>query len=409
MDIGGEEGGTIYGSEDLCTIEKIYKNGWIRVRYPISSGYKEAYCQLDVFMDPIEEEKLQVINFGQNQTVYRRKELSDKLGTVYSSDTVYLVSKTENAWQILYPLDSGGWKMGWVSMGPGTVSAASVEEGTNRVDCKINENNAMNTVSVVDPDIVPPEESEVADLQWIHEAYAASAASTVLSEGIVRFVSDGNIEIPIIVQTNDLTALRMWILTDSKILEYLSVKNGNCLRGLTEAKDKTGSMSAVLWADSLQKDAVSCKGNLGVARFALKPGVSEGETKVTFLVQTGDALTFSLNEVTVSSVDVCVNIQQVETENLSLPESVTEIEQEAFMGGNFSEVVLKSGMKTIGERAFAYCPNLMKIIIPASTTNIAADAFSGVSDDFSIYGEEGSYAEYYAKRNGFKFVREFNY
>ena len=85
-----------------------------------------------------------------------------------------------------------------------------------------------------------------------------------------------------------------------------------------------------------------------------------------------------------------------------LPASLTTIEAEAFAGGAFSYVKLPEGATTIGSRAFADCPSLRYIYIPEATTGIAADAFSGVSG-LTILGKSGSYAEFYAQRNGYAF------
>ena len=86
-----------------------------------------------------------------------------------------------------------------------------------------------------------------------------------------------------------------------------------------------------------------------------------------------------------------------------LPENLTEIEDEAFIGTAISYVRLPEGITRIGSRAFADCPNLHRIYIPESCTSIAADVFTpGI--DLTIYGQDGSYAEFYAGRHGFDFV-----
>ena len=45
----------------------------------------------------------------------------------------------------------------------------------------------------------------------------------------------------------------------------------------------------------------------------------------------------------------------------------------------------------------------MGIYIPYGCTSIAMTAFDGVTG-LTIYGYDGSYAEFYAGKNGFKFV-----
>ena len=88
-----------------------------------------------------------------------------------------------------------------------------------------------------------------------------------------------------------------------------------------------------------------------------------------------------------------------------LPAALKEIDEEAFAGAAFSYVHVPEQVTKIGKRAFADCPNLRNIDIPAGTTAIDATAFEGVSD-LTIHGAEGSYAEFYAGKHGFDFVAD---
>ena len=62
---------------------------------------------------------------------------------------------------------------------------------------------------------------------------------------------------------------------------------------------------------------------------------------------------------------------------LRLPANLQEIDEEAFAGLNVQAVIIPDGCDTVGDRAFADCPNLLYIRIPAGVTSIAADAFEG--------------------------------
>ena len=84
--------------------------------------------------------------------------------------------------------------------------------------------------------------------------------------------------------------------------------------------------------------------------------------------------------------------------------SITEIKANTFMNIHALEsVVLPKGLKTIGSQAFKNDTSLVSVTIPESVTSIAANAFS-YPDKTTIYGRTGSYAETFAKENGFKFV-----
>ncbi len=75
------------------------------------------------------------------------------------------------------------------------------------------------------------------------------------------------------------------------------------------------------------------------------------------------------------------------------------IESEAFAGSGITVVLLAEGIKTIEERAFADCQNLISIMIPSSVNYIDDDAFSG-SDLITLFVHRGSYGAEYAESSG---------
>ena len=101
--------------------------------------------------------------------------------------------------------------------------------------------------------------------------------------------------------------------------------------------------------------------------------------------------------------DIGTTLITSHTSDLILPSSLTVIDSEAFAGGAFSYVKLPDGAVSIGWHAFADCPNLMYIYIPATTESIDAHAFDG-EDRLTIIGVPGSEAETYARLHGFAFT-----
>lgn len=89
--------------------------------------------------------------------------------------------------------------------------------------------------------------------------------------------------------------------------------------------------------------------------------------------------------------------------DMTLPASLTEIDEEAFYGLPLTSVACPYGLKTIGAGAFANCTALRKIMIPASVSQIDDTAFDGCTA-LLIYGARDSQAEAFALRHGFTFV-----
>ncbi len=69
---------------------------------------------------------------------------------------------------------------------------------------------------------------------------------------------------------------------------------------------------------------------------------------------------------------------------INIPQLVPAIPARAFEGVAGEEVVVPDGCQSIGSRAFAACPNLALITIPASVSTIADDAFADSPDVFIV-------------------------
>ncbi len=104
----------IDGSVDECTVQKIYENGWVRVEYPVSSGYKVGFCKLSDFISDdtaVEHYKAKV---NKNCKVFIKPYSNQSIGEVWDTDEITVVASYKNMLQIIYPLDNGGYKMGWI-------------------------------------------------------------------------------------------------------------------------------------------------------------------------------------------------------------------------------------------------------------------------------------------------------
>lgn len=106
---------------------------------------------------------------------------------------------------------------------------------------------------------------------------------------------------------------------------------------------------------------------------------------------------------TISSIPYATFAGCVSLKKIDIPSSVKAIEKEAFSMTGFTEFTVPDTVTTIGYQVFSDCENLVKVTIPKTVTKIGDDIFEGGSEDVTIYGEKGSYAEKYANKNDISF------
>ena len=88
--------------------------------------------------------------------------------------------------------------------------------------------------------------------------------------------------------------------------------------------------------------------------------------------------------------------------DFGLPDDLRSIGAEAF-SGSFCYAWVPENQVSIGPRAFANCPNLLYIHIPARVKDISENAFEGLTG-LTILGVHGSTAETYARSHGLSFM-----
>lgn len=151
----------------------------------------------------------------------------------------------------------------------------------------------------------------------------------------------------------------------------------------------------------------------GYSRFSFQAIDTDGRNEIhgnTALLVMRDT-TYAVNGKTVSvELDYdpnnhryTVTLRSMSVPDMILPAGLTAIDAEAFAGTTMQVVRLPQGLKSIGSRAFADCPDLWQILIPASVTSIADDAFAGV-EGLIIFGQAGSAAQRFAEAHGHSFV-----
>lgn len=107
------KGGEIY-TTDQCSIKEIYNEGWCYVSYPAGNSTKEKYVPLAEFM-PIVNAELQQVTAKESKDVYRLANLSERIGSIDPGDVCYKVGTYDSKVQVIYPLNGGGYKLGWTT------------------------------------------------------------------------------------------------------------------------------------------------------------------------------------------------------------------------------------------------------------------------------------------------------
>lgn len=117
-------------TSDYCTINAVYADGWCNVTYPVSGGTKTGYTKLSNFVYNVSATPVKYTATAQT-VVSTTTSLSTELGKIFAGDVFYVVSTYGSLSQVLYPLDSGGYKMGWMSTSALPKTAYTVSYNAN--------------------------------------------------------------------------------------------------------------------------------------------------------------------------------------------------------------------------------------------------------------------------------------
>ena len=167
---------------------------------------------------------------------------------------------------------------------------------------------------------------------------------------------------------------------------------------------------AFAWSNNLQTiniptsvttiDAAAFAGNNKLQSITIPDSVTELGVGAFILCEnlTNVTLPNTISSIPYGTFAACVSLKKI-----NISSSVKTIEDEAFSMTGFTEFIVPDSVTTIGYQVFSDCENLVKVTIPKSVTTIGKAIFEGCSEDVTIYGEKGSYAEKYANKNDISF------
>lgn len=111
------DGGYIAAHNDEIHIYEIQSDGWVYGDYPLDSGGRSGnrwFRFSDLVMNGnFQNYDASLVN-GSTAPVYRTYNSSSSFGTVYNTDSILVVDEYGGRKCIVYNLDAGGFKMGWV-------------------------------------------------------------------------------------------------------------------------------------------------------------------------------------------------------------------------------------------------------------------------------------------------------
>ncbi len=105
-----------------------------------------------------------------------------------------------------------------------------------------------------------------------------------------------------------------------------------------------------------------------------------------------------INGMVVNTANEMLLFYRGENEEALIPGEVKGIGDRAFFGSAVKSIKIPEGVISIGEEAFASCPNLEKLILPDSVANIATSAFDS---NTKILCHHGSSPESWCMEAGF--------
>ncbi len=114
---GSKTGGWI-AKNDICTIEEVYTNGWLKVTYPVSNGTRTVYSPTSVFFDSYSNIRTETV--VADTTVYRRSDLSETRGNADKGDVCTIIGSSGSYYCVVCPwgtasVASSGKLMVWIS------------------------------------------------------------------------------------------------------------------------------------------------------------------------------------------------------------------------------------------------------------------------------------------------------
>ena len=206
----------------------------------------------------------------------------------------------------------------------------------------------------------------------------------------------------------------LWQISDSFAED--KEKNAVSLQEIRVAEENTAyaSVDGVLFTKDL-KEILCYPAARTDESFTLPKETEKYDEKETFVCEKLKDIHVEEGNSKYSSYDGCIYNKE-KTLLLTIPEAKTEVKVPGTVvldnttfdsRSNITKIELEEGITTVMPYVFNYCTGIKELYLPDSLESIEADAFNGVNlKQVTVYGNRGTYAEEFAKKNGCTFVAD---
>lgn len=99
---------------DYVIVNQIRSDGWAYGSYPTPSGRVSRWFRVDDLLNNPSFRTLDRMSPQYKINVYKNYSYNGTIGSVWGNEDIWVVSNLGDVWQIVYKVNSGGYKMGWV-------------------------------------------------------------------------------------------------------------------------------------------------------------------------------------------------------------------------------------------------------------------------------------------------------
>ena len=99
---------------DYVIVSQIRSDGWAKGTYPVGNRRIPKWFRIDDLLNNPSFRTLERMSPTYRVKVYKNYSYKGEIGSVSDNEDLWVVSNLGDVWQIVYKVNSGGYKMGWV-------------------------------------------------------------------------------------------------------------------------------------------------------------------------------------------------------------------------------------------------------------------------------------------------------